>query len=119
MAEYTIYHNPRCSKSRQTLALLRERGIDPKVIEYLRQVPDAETLTTILKKLRITPAELIRDKEYQSLGLPDTEDEQELIDRMIRHPEIIQRPIVVAGQRAEIGRPPERVLNLIEAGHEN
>ena len=113
MPPVTIYHNPRCSKSRQTLSLLKERGIEPRVIEYLKDPPDEETLKTILKKLGMTPAELIRKREYRALGLPETDDSETLIRRMIEHPEIIERPIVVAGSKARLGRPPERVLELL------
>ena len=113
MSQVTIYHNPRCSKSRQTMALLRERGIEPEVVEYLAAPPDADTLATLIEKLGITPAELIRDKEHQALGLPETDDPRELIERMAAHPQIIQRPIVVSGSQARLGRPPEQVLEIL------
>ena len=113
MSQVTIYHNPRCSKSRQTLALLRDRGIHPEVVEYLATPPDTATLTKLIELLGVTPAELIRDKEYQTLGLPATDDPRELIERMAAHPEIIQRPIVVSGSQARLGRPPERVLEIL------
>lgn len=113
MSEVTIYHNPRCSKSRQTLALLNERGIAPTVVEYLQTPPDEATIRSLLKKLGIEPAQLIRRKEYLALGLPDTNDPQELIARMAAHPEIIERPIVVRGAKARLGRPPEQVLEIL------
>lgn len=109
----TIYHNPRCTKSRQTLQLLRDRGIEPKVVEYLKDPPDAKTLSGLLKKLGLQPTELIRAKEHRALGLPETEDGQELIARMATHPEIIERPIVVSGGKAKLGRPPEAVLEIL------
>ncbi len=113
MSEVTIYHNPRCSKSRQTLALLNERGIASTVVEYLQTPPDEATIRSLLKKLGIEPAQLIRRKEYLALGLPDTNDPQELIARMAAHPEIIERPIVVRGAKARLGRPPEQVLEIL------
>ena len=113
MAKITIYHNPRCTKSRQTLALLNERGLEPTVVEYLRDPPDAETIARLVKKLGVEPAELIRKKEYKALGLPDTDDRDELIRRMASHPEIIERPIVVSGRQARLGRPPENVLEIL------
>ena len=109
----TIYHNPRCSKSRQTLALLREQGIEPQVVEYLKTPPDAKTLAGLVNKLGLAPRELIRRKEYRELGLPETDDPHELIRRMVEHPEIIERPIVVVGRAARLGRPPEQVLEIL------
>ncbi|WP_369601810.1 arsenate reductase (glutaredoxin) [Hahella sp. SMD15-11] len=112
----TIYHNPRCSKSRQTLSLLEERGIQPKVIRYLDTPPDAATLKALLGKLGMTARELIRTKEeeYKTLGLNDPSlSEEALIEAMVAHPRLIERPIVVAGDRAVLGRPPENVLELI------
>lgn len=111
--QVTIYHNPRCTKSRQTLALIREQGIEPAIIEYLNTPPDAKTLAALLKKLGLKPQDLIRRKEYRQLGLPDTDDAAELIARMAAHPEIIERPIVVSGSRAALGRPPENVLEIL------
>jgi arsenate reductase len=113
MSKVTIYHNPRCSKSRQTLALLENAGIEPKVVEYLQTPPDARSLARIVKQLGIEPRELIRRKEYRALDLPETDDAQELIARMAAHPEIIERPIVVAGGKARLGRPPESVLEIL------
>jgi arsenate reductase len=113
MTAVTIYHNPRCSKSRQTLALLRERGIEPQVVDYLETPPDEKTLRNLLKKLGMAPADLIRKKEHAALGLPPTDDPDELIARMAAHPQIIERPIVVAGKTARLGRPPEQVLEIL------
>ncbi|MCA9208563.1 MAG: arsenate reductase (glutaredoxin) [Pirellulaceae bacterium] len=109
----TIYHNPRCTKSRQTLQLLRDRGIEPTVVEYLKEPPDAKALSGLLKKLGVQPKDLIRPKEHRALGLPETDDAQELITRMATHPEIIERPIVVSGGKARLGRPPEAVLEIL------
>ena len=110
----TIYHNPRCTKSRQTLKLLREQGIEPKVIEYLKNPPDEQTLRRLLKKLGISAKELIRRKEHRALQMEETDDNDQLIARMVAHPEIIERPIVVVGRQACLGRPPENVLELLE-----
>lgn len=112
----TIYHNPRCSKSRQTLALLQEQGVEPKVIEYLSDTPDAKTLDTLLKKLKLEPRDLMRRKEapYQELGLDEPAlSRQALIAAMVEHPILIERPIVVNGAKAALGRPPEKVLEIL------
>lgn len=113
-SEVTIYHNPRCTKSRQTLALLKEQGVEPTVVEYLKNPPDAATLKRLLKKLGLAPQELIRRKEHRALGLDDTDDADTLIARMVEHPEIIERPIVVHGNAARLGRPPEAVLEILD-----
>lgn len=109
----TIYHNPRCTKSRQILALLRDNGIVPEIIEYLSTPPNRATVKRLLKQLDIEPRDLIRKKEHHELGLPDTDDPNELIDRMVDNPQIIERPIVVSGQKARLGRPPENVLEIL------
>jgi arsenate reductase len=112
----TIYHNPKCSKSRQTLQLIRERGIEPTIIEYLEQPPSAAELDEILKKLELGPRALIRtgEPEYEASGLARTSlTRDQLILGMIAHPRLIERPIVVSGARAVIGRPPEKVLELL------
>lgn len=112
----TIYHNPRCSKSRQTLALLEERGIEPVVIEYLKTPPNVTELRKLLKALGIGAAELLRsgEPEYRelSLGQPNVTDEQR-IQAMASHPRLIQRPIVVCDKQARLGRPPESVLEIL------
>ncbi len=113
MATVTIYHNPRCSKSRQTLALLEAEGHQIDVIEYLKSPPSEKTLRDLLQSLDMEPNELIRPKEHRELGLPDASDASELIRRMAEHPQIIQRPIVVHGKQARIGRPPEQVLEIL------
>jgi len=112
----TIYHNPRCSKSRATLALLREHGIEPQVVEYLVTAPDAATLRRLLKALGMKPRQLLRTKEaaYKDKRLERAQvTDAEIIDAMVRHPVLIERPIVVAGSRATIGRPPEQVLEIL------
>lgn len=111
-----IYHNPRCSKSRQTLALLEEQGITPNVIEYLNSPPDVETLKTLLGQLGITPRELLRKGEviYKELGLKDTDlSDDALLKAMTEHPKLIERPIVVHNGQARLGRPPESVLEIL------
>jgi arsenate reductase len=114
--QVTIFHNPRCSKSRQTLALLESRGIRPEVVEYLDDPPDEETLKGLIGRLGITARELVRtgEAEYRELGLgaPGV-GEDDLVRAMAAHPKLIQRPIVVAGERARIGRPPETVLEIL------
>ena len=111
-----IYHNPRCGKSRQTLQLLQEQGIEPEIIEYLKTPPSAEELNIILKKLGIEPRELMRknEAEYKVSGLNDeTLDREALINGMVSHPILIERPIVVVNDKAAIGRPPEAVLTIL------
>ncbi len=112
----TIYHNPRCSKSRQTLALLQEKGIEPEIIEYLKTPPDADTLKKLLKLLDMQPRDLMRKKEapYKALSLADESlSDDDLIRAMVENPILIERPIVVANGKAAIGRPPESVLDIL------
>ena len=112
----TIYHNPRCSKSRQTLALLEERGISPRVVDYLKTPPSAAELKAILKKLGLRPRDLMRKGEprYAELGLKDRDlDDDALIALMVANPILIERPIVVSGGKAALGRPPECVLKIL------
>jgi arsenate reductase len=109
----TIYHNPRCTKSRQTLALLREHDVKPEIVEYLKTPPDKATIEKLLRQLGLKPADIIRKKEYRALGLAETDDEDELIARIASHPEILERPIVVRGNKARLGRPPENVLEIL------
>ncbi|MCA0899075.1 arsenate reductase (glutaredoxin) [Microbulbifer agarilyticus] len=113
---WTIYHNPRCSKSRQTLQLLQENDIEPEIVLYLETPPDAAALKTILGKLGIAPRDLLRKGEeaYKELNLKDSShSDDDLIDAMVSHPKLIERPIVVKGDKAVLGRPPENVLELI------
>jgi arsenate reductase len=117
MSEFTIYHNPRCSKSRQTLELLQRRGVDPDVVLYLEQPPTQKQLRDLLKKLGIKPRDLLRrgEEEYKTLHLDDsTLSDEELLAAMNEHPKLIERPIVVRGERARLGRPPENVLELLD-----
>lgn len=112
----TILHNPRCSKSRATLTLLQERGLDPQIRLYLENPPDAGELRSILDRLGIPARDLLRKGEaaYREQGLDDPAlSEDRLIDAMVATPKLIERPIVVAGSRAAIGRPPEAVLKIL------
>lgn len=117
MSQVRIYHNPRCSKSRATLELLRAHGIEPAITEYLADPPDAAELDRILSLLRLEPRQLMRssEPEYTELGLAnDHLPRTALIDAMVKHPRLIQRPIVVVdGCRAVLGRPPEAVLDIL------
>ncbi len=111
-----IYHNPRCSKSRQTLELLRNQGIEPTIIEYLKTPPSIDELKAVIKALGIAPRDLLRKGEaiYKELGLHDSNPSDEaLIQAMVTHPVLIERPIVIRGDKAAIGRPPESVLTLL------
>lgn len=111
-----IYHNPRCSKSRQTLALIEEKGIAPEIILYLETHPDADTIRTLLKKLDISARDLLRkgEQDYKDNNLKDASlSEDDLIAKMVEYPKLIERPIVVNGGKAVLGRPPENVLDLI------
>jgi len=114
----TIYHNPRCSKSRETLTLLKTNGIEPQVVLYLETPPDANTLRTLLSQLEMSSARaLMRQKEelYKELGLADSAlSEEALIQAMVDNPKLIERPIVVANGKARIGRPPEQVLEIVK-----
>lgn len=109
----TIYHNPRCSKSRETLALLTERGITPTVIEYLKTPPTAAELTAILALLGKGPQEIVRKKEAKEAGLDLNMADADLIAAMVAAPAVIERPIVVANGQARLGRPPESVLEIV------
>ena len=114
MSTYMIWHNPRCSKSRQTLGILEEQGVEAEVVKYLEETPSSEEIKAVLKKLNISARELMRTKEdeYKTLGLKDETDEQKLIEAMAAHPKLIERPIVIKGDKAVLGRPPEKVLEL-------
>ena len=111
-----IYHNPRCSKSRQTLALLEEKGVTPNIIEYLKTPPDAETIKTLLSQLDMPARDLLRKTEdiYKELKLSDKSlSDEQLIKAMAENPKLIERPIVINNNRAKIGRPPEAVLDIL------
>lgn len=117
MKNITLYHNPRCSKSRETLTLLQQQGVEPEVILYLETPPSVAELKTLLQQLGFSSArELMRKKEdiYQELKLSDeTLSEEQLLAAMVVNPKLIERPIVVKGNQARIGRPPEQVLEII------
>jgi len=116
MQPVTIFHNPRCSKSRATLGLLQERGLQPEIVEYLKTPPDAGQLDRILELLGLEPRQLMRsnEAEYRELGLDDPSlTRQQLIQAMVQHPRLIQRPIVLSEGRAALGRPPESVLEIL------
>lgn len=111
-----LYHNPRCSKSRQTLALLEERGKSPEIVEYLKSPPDIATLKVLSEKLGLAPQEMLRtgEKEYRELKLDDPDlDEEAVLSAIADHPKLLERPILEAGDRARIGRPPEAVLEIL------
>lgn len=113
----TIYHNPRCSKSRQTLALIEENGIKPTVIRYLETPPNESELKELIHALGISARDLLRkgEDEYKTQGLNNTSlNENELIKTMSKHPKLIERPIVTKGKKAVLGRPPENVLALLK-----
>lgn len=119
MSQPVLWHNPRCSKSRTALALLRGRGIEPEIRDYLARPPDAPELRRLLRSLGLHARQLLRTGEeaYSTLGLDDPGlDEDALVDAMTAHPRLIERPLLVVGDRAVVGRPPERVLELLQAG---
>jgi arsenate reductase (glutaredoxin) len=111
-----IYHNPRCSKSRQTLKILEEQGIQPDIIDYLKNKPNKEELETVLTLLGMSPRDLMRKGEtiYKELNLKDnTLSDEQLLNAMLENPILIERPIVLANGKAAIGRPPESVLGIL------
>ncbi len=117
MEPVTLYHNPRCSKSRAVLALLEENDIEPEIVQYIDNPPDVSQLKDLLKKLDMNLRDILRRNEpdYDELGLDDTTLNEEIVfDLVSKHPKLIQRPIIVQGDRAIIGRPPENVLSFIE-----
>ena len=112
----TIWHNPRCSKSRQTLELIRSKGIEPEIVEYLKSPPSREELTEVVQMLAIAPADLMRtgEKVYHELLLAERPlGDDELIAAMVANPVLIERPVVIANGKAAIGRPPEAVLKIL------
>lgn len=112
----TIFHNPRCSKSRQTLELLEQNKLAPNIINYLETPPDAEQLRDIIKMLGIPARELLRTKEaeFKQSGLDNTDlDDNTVINAMVNYPRLIERPIVIHNGKAAIGRPPEKILEIL------
>ncbi|OEJ69230.1 arsenate reductase (glutaredoxin) [Magnetovibrio blakemorei] len=110
----TIYHNPRCSKSRTTLELIREKGIEPNIVEYLETPPSAAELKDLLTKLGLKAKDIVRKKEAGEEGIDVAAlDNDALIKALVAHPRAIERPIVVKGAKAVMGRPPENVINLL------
>ncbi|SFV68695.1 Arsenate reductase [hydrothermal vent metagenome] len=117
MHKIQIWHNPRCSKSREALGILEEIGVEKDVMKYLEENPDKERIKQLLKMLGFTSArELMRTKEaiYKELGLKDEEDEEKLIEAMAAHPKLIERPIIIKGDKAIIARPPERTKEFLD-----
>ena len=116
MSNFTIYHNPRCSKSRNTLALLEESGVSPEVVLHLETKPDVSEIKGLLAKLGISAADLVRRGEdaYKACGLGRDSSDEDILAAMAEYPKLIERPIVVKGDRAVLGRPPENVLALID-----
>ena len=117
MQNVTIWHNPRCSKSRNAAALLEEKGVEAEVVKYLDTPPSKEEIKEVLKMLGITARELMRTKEtiYKELGLKEVDDEEKLIDAMAENPKLIERPIVIKEGKAAIGRPIENIIALLDA----
>ncbi|GLU40698.1 arsenate reductase [Pseudomonas sp. NBRC 100443] len=116
MSQLTLFHNPRCSKSRGALELLEARGLAPTIVRYLETPPSAAELQALLGKLGISARQLLRtgEEEYKTLGLDDPQlSDAQLIEAMAAHPKLIERPILVAGDKAVIGRPPEKVLEIL------
>lgn len=115
MSDVTIYHNPRCQKSRQSLQILRDNGVEPEIVEYLKEVPTKSELKTILAKLNMRPQDILRKGEsvfkekFKNMEFTD----EEWLQIMTEHPKLIERPIVVKNNKAVVGRPPESVLELI------
>lgn len=111
----TIWHNPKCSKSRQALDILNEKGVDADVVKYLESTPTKDEIKEVLAKLNISARELMRTKEdiYKELNLKDVTDEEKLIDAMVENPKLIERPVVITDKTAVIGRPPEKILEIL------
>ena len=115
MAEITIWHNPRCSKSREALKILEENNSEPEVVKYLESNPSKEEIKNILKMLGLSARELMRTKEsiYKELNLKDENNEDALIEAMVKHPKLIERPVIIKGDKAIIGRPTSIVADFI------
>ena len=117
MQEITIWHNPKCSKSREAMEILKDKKCDAQVVKYLEESPDREKLKAILKMLGIAPRELMRTKEdlYRELNLKDEKSDEALIEAMAKHPKLIERPIIIKGDKAIIGRPTERIAEFLDS----
>ncbi len=117
MNEITIWHNPKCSKSREALSILEENGCEHEVVKYLQTSPDKQKIKNILKMLGISPRELMRQKEdiYKELNLKTEEDEEKLIEAMVQNPKLIERPIIIKNNKAIIGRPTSLVADFINS----
>jgi arsenate reductase (glutaredoxin) len=115
LMDVTIWHNPRCSKSRQTLELLRSRGVEPRVIEYLKTPPTTGEIRRVLDLMGVSPHALVRSGEtvYRDEGLSKTTSDDTLVEAMFHNPILIERPVVIADDTAVLGRPPEKVLSII------
>jgi arsenate reductase len=112
----TLYHNPKCAKSREALQLLRQHGIEPQIIEYLKTPPSTSELAALVRALGVHPRDLLRMKEpeYRAAGLGDPKlSDKQILSAMVKYPRLIERPILVKGKHAVLGRPPENVLKLL------
>jgi len=115
--QITLYHNPRCAKSREALKLLHQHGVEPRIVEYLKTPPDRQELAALVKALGIRPRDLLRTKEpeYRDAGLDDPAlSDNQILAAMVKHPKLIERPIAVKGKRAALGRPPTNLLKLLK-----
>jgi arsenate reductase (glutaredoxin) len=113
--QLTLWHNPRCGKSREALKLLEEKGVDATVVKYLENTPSKEEIQSVLSKLGISARELMRTKEtlYKELNLKEETDEEKLIEAMVNNPKLIERPVLITSTQAIIGRPPQKVLDIL------
>ena len=111
----TMYHNPRWKKSRKTLQLLRDNGHEPNIIEYIKNPPNIKELSEICNVLQLRPSDIIRkgEKEYKELNISKLHRDKDLIEEIVKHPKLMERPIVIKGEKGIIGRPPENVLKLL------
>jgi arsenate reductase len=113
MSQIEILHNPRCSKSRKTLDILTEQGVNIKIINYLQDSPSSDELQIIASKLGLKPSQFLRNGEYKKLGIEEAKTEEGILKQMAEHPILIERPIVINENKAMIGRPPESVLEIL------
>lgn len=117
MQEITIWHNPKCSKSREAMEIVQKSNCSAEVVKYLEEKPDAKKIKAVLKMLGITPRELMRTKEdiYKELNLLEKKSDEALIEAMAKHPKLIERPIIIKGDKAIIGRPTERIAEFLRS----